>query len=381
MAFINDNFMIPSITGRKLYARVAKDLPVIDYHCHLLARDIYDNHHFTDITALWLEGDHYKWRAMRANAIPENKITGNASAEEKFEAWARTVEACPGNPLYHWTHLELNTYFQITEPLNSKNWREVMKTCNSQLQQSTFRPRELIMRSGVELLCTTDSPLDDLRYHKLLQDDVSFTPRVLPTFRPDELFEPDENIFYNFVLCLEEKAKQEINGLQQFQVALENRIIWFHKHGCRISDHGLHTLHFEPVTKKYFASLTAKRLARTTLTEHELICWQSAILIMLAAFYKKYDWAMQIHFGALRNNHSRHYRNTGINSGFDSITDQTRLAVSLNGLLNAIDQNSGLPRVILNNLNAAYNDVVATAAGNFQSGEDGIPSPVQFGAG
>ncbi|WP_159865020.1 MULTISPECIES: glucuronate isomerase [unclassified Raoultella] len=381
MAFINDNFMISSVTGRRLYSRVARDMPVIDYHCHLVARDIYENQQFSDITALWLAGDHYKWRAMRANGIPEREITGDASAEEKFEAWAHTVEACPGNPLYHWTHLELNTYFQIAGPLSSKNWREVMDACNSQLQQDTFRPRELIERSGVEILCTTDSPLDDLRYHRLLQHDTSFKPRVLPTFRPDELFEPDEGLFCDFVLRLEQTAKQEINDLQHFQSALESRIVWFHNHGCRISDHGLQALHFKPVTEDYFATLMAKRLTRTPLTEHEQVCWDSAILVMLAGLYKKYDWAMQIHFGALRNNHSRHHKNIGINCGFDSIVDQTGLAVSLNGLLDAIDQNSGLPRVILYNLNAAYNDVVASAAANFQSGEDGVRSPVQFGAG
>lgn len=188
MGFINDKFMIENQTGQKLYQEVARNLPIIDYHCHLEAKDIYNNKNFNSITELWLSGDHYKWRAMRANGIPEDKITGNASDEEKFQAWAETIEAAFGNPLYHWTHLELKKYFGIEYTLNSNNWRKVMDECNRQLADASFSPRALIERSNVEVICTTDSPLDDLYYHKLLKEDVTFKTHVLPTFRPDEFF-------------------------------------------------------------------------------------------------------------------------------------------------------------------------------------------------
>lgn len=381
MSLINSKFMITNAVGRRLYSELASTLPVIDYHCHLEAKAIWENKSFSDITQLWLEGDHYKWRAMRANGIPEGKITGDASAEEKFEAWAHTVEASFGNPLYHWTHLELKYYFDINETLSSKNWREIMARCNEQLRSDDFLPQALIQRSNVEALCTTDGPLDDLHYHLQLAQQRDFTPQVLPTFRPDELFDTDPQRFLTFVARLAQKADTPIASLAQFMTALQSRVDFFHRAGCRISDHGPLALCYRDSDAATQAALFERRLAGDTLTEEESQTWDSLIFIALAKMYKQRDWAMQIHFGAIRNNNGPMFRKVGINSGFDSIGDQTHLAQSLNALLCAMAENDGLPKTILYNLNASYNDVVASTLANFQHGEDGVKSPLQFGSG
>ncbi|WP_241722966.1 glucuronate isomerase [Raoultella sp. HC6] len=381
MPLINNSFMINSITGEKLYSELAKTLPIIDYHCHLDAKAIWENKPFADISQLWLEGDHYKWRAMRANGIPERKITGDACAEEKFEAWAQTVEASFGNPLYHWTHLELKHYFDIDDTLNSKNWREIMQRCNEQLHGSDFLPQALIRRSNVEALCTTDGPLDDLHFHLQLAANHDFSTLVLPTFRPDELFDTDPERFLTFVSRLAQKTETPIVSLEQFLAALESRIDFFHSAGCRISDHGPLAVRYCHIDATAQAVLFQRRLAGEALAEDELQAWDSLIFVALARMYKQRDWAMQIHFGAIRNNNTAMFHKVGINCGFDSIGDQTHLAESLNALLNAMSETDGLPKTILYNLNATYNDVVASTIANFQSGEEGVKSPLQFGSG
>ena len=381
MSLINDQFMISNKKGQKLYSELAKTLPIIDYHCHLEAKVIFENKPFSDITALWLEGDHYKWRAMRANGISEKRITGDATPEEKFEAWAQTVEASFGNPLYHWTHLELKHYFAIDETLNSNNWRDIMMRCNAQLQRDDFLPQALIRRSHVEALCTTDGPLDDLHFHQRLKNQPDFPTLVLPTFRPDELFDADPERFLTFVARLAEKTGKPIASLDHFLAALASRIDFFHRTGCRVSDHGPLAIRYCRLSDAEQAALFQRRYNGETLTEGEYHAWESLIFVALAKMYKQRDWAMQIHFGAIRNNNIPMFNNVGINSGFDSIGDQTQLAESLNGLLNAMAENNGLPRIILYNLNPSYNEVVASTIANFQSGEDGVKSPLQFGSG
>lgn len=381
MSLINQSFMLNNEPGRRLYSEIARTLPIIDFHCHLEAKAIWENRAFTDITQLWLEGDHYKWRAMRANGIPERKITGDATSEEKFEAWAQTIEASFGNPLYHWTHLELSYYFNINETLNSKNWRDIMARCNALLSQANYLPQALIRRSNVEALCTTDGPLDDLEYHQLLASKSDFLTRVLPTFRPDELFETSPERFLTFISCLSQKTEKTITSLDDFLAALEERVDYFHRVGCRVSDHGPVEIHFRYLDKKGQDALFERRLKGEDLTPAELETWDSMIFVALAGMYKQRDWAMQIHFGAIRNNNSLMTERVGINSGFDSIGDQTHLASGLNALLNAMAENNELPKTILYNLNASYNDVVAATIANFQSGEDGVKSPLQFGSG
>ncbi|HAT6803256.1 TPA: glucuronate isomerase [Citrobacter freundii] len=381
MGFINDRFMIGNEVGVRLYQDIAKDLPIIDYHCHLEAKDIYENNAFDDITQLWLAGDHYKWRAMRANGIDERFITGNASAEEKFQAWAETVEAAFGNPLYHWTHLELSHYFDCQLTLDRHNWREVMDHCNRLIKLADFKPRRLMERSSVEVICTTDAPLDSLEYHRLLQQDDTFAIKVLPTFRPDDVFNEDAAQFSQFIAKLGQLTEIEITTFDQFTAALGKRIDWFHEAGCRISDHGPLSIDYQAADPSRVNQLFMRKASGETLTKEEEQQLSSAIFVMLARHYKASGWAMQIHFGAIRNNNSRMRQQLGINTGFDSINDQSNLATSLNQLLDAMAQENALPKTILYNLNAVYNDVVATTIANFQSADHGVKSPMQFGSG
>lgn len=381
MNFINDRFMINNECGVQLYNDYAKTLPIIDYHCHLDARVIYENKPFSHITELWLAGDHYKWRAMRANGIPEKYITGNASAEEKFAAWAETVEASFGNPLYHWTHLELHHYFGCDELLDSRNWREIMAHCNQQLALPSFTPRELIHRSNVEVICTTDSPLDTLHYHRLLRDDDRFTVKVLPTFRPDEAFDDDSSIFAGFIDKLSALTHTPIASFNDFSAAMGKRIDFFHETGCRISDHGPVEIHYQWADDETVNAIFCRKQQGQTPERHDNAMLNSAIFVMLARHYRQHKWAMQIHFGAIRNNNSKMRQQLGINTGFDSLTDQRNLAANLNQLLDAMAQADALPKTILYNLNASYNDLVATTIANFQSADDGVKSPIQFGSG
>lgn len=381
MGFINDRFMIGNEVGVRLYQDVAKDLPIIDYHCHLEAKDIFENRAFDNITQLWLAGDHYKWRAMRANGIDERFITGDASAEEKFQAWANTVEAAFGNPLYHWTHLELHHYFDCSLNLDSHNWREVMDHCNRLIAHPDFTPRRLMARSRVEVICTTDAPLDSLEYHRLLQQDDSFAIRVLPTFRPDDVFNDNAAQFAEFTCQLGQLTGRSIASFTAFADALGQRIAFFHDAGCRISDHGPVSIAYQPADARCVNAIFCRKAAGESLTAEEECQLNSAIFVMLAGHYKARDWAMQIHFGALRNNNTRMRQRLGINTGFDSINDQSQLAASLNQLLDAMAQQDALPKTILYNLNATCNDVVATTIANFQSAERGVKSPIQFGSG
>lgn len=381
MKFINDSFMINNDAGRKLYREQASALPVIDYHCHLDAKEIYENKPFRDITQLWLAGDHYKWRAMRANGVSEDKITGDAPSEEKFQAWAETVESCFGNPLYHWTHLELQYYFGIDENLDSSNWREIMATCNRLLLADDFKPQALIARSNVEVICTTDSPLDSLEYHRLLRGNAEFKTQVLPTFRPDEIFEENPQLFTLFIGKLAEQTGVNIRCFADLTQAIEQRIDYFHETGCRISDHGAVEIHYQAATPQEIDTILAKKCRGETVSQQEHAAFISALFVMLAGHYKKRRWAMQIHFGAIRSNNSRMKEKIGINTGFDSITDQCHLAQGLNGLLDAMARNNALPKTILYNLNPVYNDIVATTIANFQSAEEGVKSPIQFGSG
>lgn len=380
MDFITGRFMIDSEVGVRLYKEVAAKLPIIDYHCHLDAKEIYENKKFDNIIQLWLAGDHYKWRAMRANGIAERYITGDATPEEKFKAYAETVEAAFGNPLYHWTHLELNKYFSCNEMLDSDNWQEIMNHCNQLIGGEDFKPRSLITRSNVEVICTTDAPLDTLEYHRLLQQGPTFTTRVLPTFRPDDIF-AEGQVLATFIDRLAQVTGRDIHTYADFTAAMAERIDFFHEVGCRISDHGPVAVEYQPADALTVASLFAQKRRGGELTDGETAQLNSAMFVMLGREYKKRGWAMQIHFGALRNNNRKMCEQLGINTGFDSITDQNNLAAGLNRLLDAMLQNNGLPKTILYNLNGSYNDIVATTIANFQSGEDGVKSPMQFGSG
>lgn len=378
--FINDDFMLRNQTAIDLYHQYAKDMPIYDYHCHLSPQDIAENRRFNNITELWLSGDHYKWRAMRTHGIDERYITGDATDKEKFAAWAETVPSCLGNPLYHWTHLELKRYFGIDELLSSDNWERIWNQCNELLKQEDYSVQGLINRSNVKVICTTDDPTDDLFYHSEIQKQEAFTVKVLPTFRPDKGLEINLKTFIPFIEELEKVCDSKLATYQDYIQALQSRIDYFHEKGCRISDHGLGEVPYIPydpsdIDRIYQAARNGERVH----VEDEMK-FKTATLIALAKSYSEKGWAMQLHFGAIRNNNTKMFELLGPDAGFDSINDAGNVAAPLNGLLNALDKENQLPRTILYNLNSIYNDLVGSTLANFQT-EAGIAGKIQLGSG
>ncbi|MWP62842.1 glucuronate isomerase [Gilliamella sp. Pas-s25] len=380
MAFIHENFLLNSKVAQKLYHEFAEDLPIIDYHCHLEPQEIMENKSFDSIYDLWLSGDHYKWRAMRANGVDEALITGDASPLEKFKAWSETLENTIGNPLFHWSHLELAKYFGITNTLNGKNYNEIWEKCNDILKNKNYTTQKLINLSNVEVICTTDSPLDCLKYHSEIIKQDNFKTKVLPTFRPDEALDSDGDKFISFVKQLEEITLVKINNFNDYLIALENRVEYFHQKNCRLSDHGLMDIEFYPSDLETQNILFEKKMNNIALNKIEKIQYKSAVLIALAGFYSKRNWAMQIHFGVIRNNNQIMLKKVGVNAGFDSIYDQQNLAVNLNNLLNKMNELNSLPKTIIYNLNPSVNDVVASTIANFQN-SGLVKSNMQYGAG
>lgn len=377
--FIHENFMLHNETAVKLYHRYAKHMPIYDYHCHLSPKDIAENRKFNNMTELWLEGDHYKWRAMRANGVEEQYITGNAPPEEKFRAWAETVPNTLGNPLYHWTHLELKNYFGIDERLNGDNWEKIWNHCNELLQRDDYTVQEIIKRSNVKVICTTDDPVDDLRYHdEIAKQD--FPVKVLPTFRPDQGLEINKETFIPFIKELEKVTGRELSTFAEYKTALEERVQYFHEKGCRISDHGLSEIPYAPYDETEVNHIYIKALQGKRVSAEDEKKFKTALLTFLAMCYKERDWAMQIHFGAIRNNNTKMFKKLGPDTGFDSISDQGEVAAPLNALLDAFDQKNALPKTIIYPLNPNHYDLIGSTLGNFQT-EPGIKGKIQLGSG
>lgn len=379
MAFIHDDFMLKNETAKRLYHEFAKDLPIIDYHCHLPPAEIAEDKQFKNITELWLAGDHYKWRALRASGIDEYYITGGASDKEKFLKWAEVVPQTLGNPLYHWTHLELKKYFGIEELLGPDTAEAIWEQANKLLSQPDYSAKNLIKRSNVVLINTTDDPTDDLRYHKQLQTE-GFDVTVLPTFRPDKGVEINKPTFLPFVTLLGEVTGKEINSYDVFIDALLERVAYFHEIGGRLADHGLGEVPYAEYTKETVDAAFAKALAGEPVSPLEEEQFKTAVINVLAKDYTERGWVMQIHFGAIRNNNTKMFEQLGPDSGFDSINDQANVAAKLNGLLNSCEVTGHLPKTILYNLNPTYNDIVGTTMQNFQT-EAGVKGKIQFGSG
>ena len=381
MTFINKDFMLQNKTAKQLYHDFAESLPIFDYHCHLDPQQIAEDHKFNNVTELWLAGDHYKWRAMRAHGIPEEKITGNASSEEKFEAWAQTVESVVGNPLYHWTHLELKRYFAIDELLNSKNWKSIYDQANKAILEKGLTARTLINNSNVTFIGTTDNPTDSLEFHDAIREDENFTVEVAPSFRPDEAFAVGEEKFTNFIKKLQDASTKDVTTYKELIKEIENRVDYFNERGAIVSDHGLGKLFYAESTDDEIEAIFLKALAQKEITAEENAKYQTRLLSDLGKMYHARGWVMQLHFGAIRNNNSRMFDLVGADAGFDSINDQTDVAYALNNILNALDKEDNLPKTIIYNLNPIYNDVVASAVANFQSNNEGIKGKIQFGSG
>ncbi|GEM01016.1 glucuronate isomerase [Halolactibacillus halophilus] len=379
MVFIHNDFMLKNEAAKHLYHNFAKDLPIIDYHCHLSPEEIATDKQFKNITELWLAGDHYKWRALRASGIDEYYITGDASDKDKFLKWAEVVPQTLGNPLYHWTHLELKKYFGIEDLLGPETAEMIWEKANTLLSQSDYSTKNLIKRSNVILINTTDDPTDDLKYHKQLQTD-GFDVTVLPTFRPDKGVEINKPTFLPFVELLEEVTNKTISDYDTFITALLERVAYFHDIGGRLADHGLGEVPYAEYTEEAVDVVFKKALANEEVSSFEEEQFKTAVINRLAQAYTARGWVMQIHFGAIRNNNTKMYDKLGPDSGFDSINDQANIAAKLNGLLNSCEVTGHLPKTILYNLNPIYNDIVGTTMQNFQT-EAGIKGKIQFGSG
>ena len=365
MSFINDGFMLKNKTARRLYESVC-DLPIIDYHCHLSPKMIAENYKFKNAYDLFLGGDHYKWRQMRTNGIDEKYITGDAPDYEKFLAFARTVPMLIGNPIYHWTHLELKRYFDIDETLSEVTAPSIWQRCNECLAREDFRAQELIRRSGVELICTTDDPADTLEYHEAL---TGFEAKVLPTFRPDKIVEIGKADFLPYIDRIGVKSYTELVEW------IKNRILYFNEHGCRLSDHALE---YVPYAEGDAEAVFNKRVEGETLTAEETDVFKCALIKVCAREYARLGWAMQLHIGALRNNNRRMFERLGADTGFDSINDLC-IAENLSALLNSLEYDDALPKTILYTLNPKDNYVLGTMIGNFQKAP--TPAKIQFGSG
>ncbi|MDO5375060.1 MAG: glucuronate isomerase [Staphylococcus rostri] len=379
MQFITKDFMLHNETACSLYHNYAKHMPIYDYHCHLDPKQICENTHFDNITDLWLGGDHYKWRAMRAQGVEERYITGDALPKEKFQKWAETLENTVSNPLYHWSHLELKMYFDIDSLLTRDNADDIYERANKYLETHHVTTQSLIQSSNVALICTTDHPNDDLKYHEQIKQQKDFKTAVLPAFRPDDLFKVDQPVFKEFISQLEELTHVIATPLALIE-AMTKRIDYFHEHGGRLADHGLEEVHYAPYTTEDIQAIFDKGLKGESVSRQEKFQFQTFVLYELSKAYYERQWVMQIHFGAIRNNNTRAYEQLGPDAGFDSIRDQENLAYHLNHTLDMMERNGHLPKTILYNLNPVYNDIVGSTIANFQT-EPGIRSKIQHGAG
>ncbi|NRY59774.1 glucuronate isomerase [Clostridium beijerinckii] len=376
--FMDENFLLSNQTAIDLYHNYAKNLPIIDYHCHIDPKEIYENKKFNNITEAWLYGDHYKWRAMRGNGIDEKYITGDGSDYDKFLAWSQTIPMAIGNPLYHWTHLELQRFFGIYEPLDEDTAPEIWKRANELLNGEGFNVRDLIIKSNVETICTTDDPIDTLEYHIKIKEDTSFNVNVLPTLRPDKGIEINLDGFVSWVKALEKVSEISIDNYDEFLKALDSRIRFFHSVGCRIADHGIDgVVVYADASKEEAAAIFAKALDGKTISADEEKKYKTYTLRHVFKLYHELGWTMQLHIAALRSNNTKMFKEIGPNTGFDSINDES-IAYPLSRLLDSVDKENSLPKTILYTLNPKDNYVLGTMIGNFQG--DGIPGKMQFGA-
>ena len=378
MGFLDNNFLLENKYAEELYHDFASKMPIIDYHNHLSPNQIAANHQFTNISEAWLAGDHYKWRAMRAFGINEKYITGNASDKEKFIQWAETVPYTLRNPLYHWTHLELQRYFGIDAMLKKSNAEEIYNITSQLLQKSSHSVRGLLHQMNVELICTTDDPIDSLEYHKELKKDGG-SVKVLPTFRPDKAYAiEDPKTYKEYVERLGNSVNKSIVTYADFMDALKTRILFFHENGCSLADHGLEQLYYFELGSFNVEIIFKKVLSGKRLELSEIQYFKYETLLYLCMEYHKLGWVQQFHLGPLRNVNERKLKQLGPDAGFDSIGDFNQ-ASSLGKFLNVLELTSQLGKTILYNLNPTQNEVFATMAGNFNDGN--TRGKMQFGSG
>ena len=375
--FLDKDFLLECETARKLYHEVAAGLPIIDYHCHLDPRLIAEDARFENLSQVWLAGDHYKWRAMRANGVEEQFCTGDATDQEKFMKWAATVPNTLRNPLYHWTHLELQRYFGIEDLLNPESAPGIYERAGKMLQSEEFSVRKLIRKMNVEVICTTDDPVDSLEHHQKIRED-GFETKVLPAWRPDRSMAVEDADNYNLYLdTLEQASDTSISTFMDLLTALQNRHDYFHQMGCRISDHGLEGFYAKDFDYQEIERVFLKIRKGRTLNQQEVDHFKSAMLIELAVMDHEAGWVQQFHVGAIRSNNSRQLHDLGPDTGFDSIGD-FRMARSMSRFLDRLDQQNQLAKTIVYSLNPADNALMVTMVNNFNDGK--TAGKMQFGS-
>ncbi len=376
--FMDRDFVLQTKTARDLFHNHARELPIIDYHCHLIPREIADDKKYDNITQIWLYGDHYKWRAMRTNGVDERFCTGDASDREKFEKWAETVPHTLRNPLYHWTHMELQRYFGIYKLLSPETAREIYDETASKLKSDKYSVRNMMRMMKVEVVCTTDDPADSLEYHKKIRDD-GFEIKVLPAWRPDKaMMVDDPGSYNNYINKLAEASDTHISNYDHLLAALRKRHDFFAENGCKLSDHGIETIYAEEYSESEVKAIFERVRKGKSLSMEEILKFKSAMLYEFGVMDHEKDWVQQFHYGAMRNNNTRLFRQLGPDTGFDSIGDY-EAGTAMSKFFDRLDTVNKLAKTIIYNLNPRDNDLIATMIGNFQDGS--VPGKMQFGSG
>ncbi len=379
-SFLDDNFLLQTDAAQRLYFDYAQDQPIYDYHCHLSPKEIAENKNFRNLAEIWLAGDHYKWRVLRTAGINENLITGNATDYDKYLTWAKVVPLTLGNPIYHWTHLELKRPFGIKNILFNENTAEkIWLQANELLATKEFSTQGILKQMKVKAVGTTDDPIDSLEYHKKISLDNAFETKVRPSWRPDKVFKIELSGFTDYIAQLGVAADIEINSFEKLLCALTKRLDHFEQHNCQAADHGIEILRYADIPpEKQLDHILTKRLMNQSLSEVEIAQFSTAILVWLGKQYHQRNWVMQLHLGALRNNNQRMFKILGPDAGFDSIGDRP-IAEPLSSLLGLLDLTDQLPKTILYCLNPRDNEVIATMVGNFQGSD--MAGKIQFGSG
>ncbi|MEF2607951.1 MAG: glucuronate isomerase [Schaedlerella sp.] len=375
--FMDEDFLLSTQTAQKLYHGHAEKTPILDYHCHINPEEIAKDRQFENITQVWLGGDHYKWRQMRSNGVDEKYITGDAPDREKFQKWAETLEKAIGNPLYHWSHLELKRYFGYDGCLNGETAEEVWNLCNEKLKTPEMSVRNLIRQSGVTLLCTTDDPADSLEWHKVIAEDDSFEVQVLPAWRPDKAMNIEKPDYADYLKKLGTAAEIEIHTFADLKAALKKRMAFFDSMGCRASDHALEYVMYAPASEEEVEAVFAKRLGGDTLTKAEELKFKTAFMLFVGKEYARLGWAMQLHYGCKRDNNVFRYEQLGPDTGYDCI-DNYAPSGQMADFLNALNASDELPKTIIYSLNPNDNAAIGTILGCFQ--DSGAIGKIQQGS-
>ena len=376
--FMDKDFLLETETAKKLFHENAAKMPIIDYHCHINPQEIAEDRQFKNITEVWLGGDHYKWRMIRSNGIDEKYITGNESTDrEKFQKFAEALPRAIGNPLYHWTHLELQRYFGVTKTLNGDTAEEIWNICNEKLQSPELSVQGIIKKSNVKVICTTDDPADDLRWHKKIREDGTCSAKVLPAMRPDAALRIEKPEWASYMKRLAEVSDTDIKTMDDIRKALRKRIDFFESMGCKASDHALEYVFCNEATEDQLDDIVAKVLGGKVPTTDEIEKYKTALLLFLGEEYSKRGWAMQIHYSAMRDNNTRMFKKMGPDTGFDSIGSYN-CGEGIVALLDAMEKKGCLPKTILYSLNPSDNALIGTIIGSFQGPE--VPGKIQQGA-